>query len=342
MLDMMHKIIHTIRQNRIFQHSLFWLSTLVIYPIYAMGFGQYWVASFLTKLFILPTQILATYHLIYGLLPKYLLQKKYLRFFVLFLVSISFFCTLAHLVEDYVNPLYLTGYNDIHSISDILTNPFANIGYQGTNVYLTVLIVSIIKIIKDRFEEKQQLTVLQKEKTEAELNLLKAQINPRILTKSLRQLQKLSQQQSDKAPEVVLKLSEMLDYMLYQCNDPKVDLHKELSLIQNYLDMEQIRYGDQLSIEFSQAVHSKEIAISPLLLLSIVETAFQKEPPLNRKEQIVLEVKEHHQQLTCLLKSTLINNWNISNLRQQLDLLYKDQYSLTTDSDSIQLSIDLR
>jgi len=336
---MKKNILHIFQYNWLV-HTLLWLSTLIIYPIYALGFGEPIIDSFLEKLFDLPVQILATYFLVYHLIPKYIYTKKYFLFVFLFVLSAVFFCTLAHLLENYIYSIFLTDYEAL-PFQKILTNPFSNIESKGWDVYLTVFLISIIKFVKDRSEEKEQLTQLQKEKATAELNLLKAQINPRILTKSLRQLHHLAARQSDSAPEMVLKLADMLDYMLYQCNDATVQLDKELLLLKNYLEMEQLRYGANLSIDYQQDISTQTIAIAPLILLSIVEVAFQKEPTIKNKEQVSISVKERAYQLRVDISSTLINLSAIKTISRQLDLLYKEKYTLTTKDNKLHLTIDL-
>ena len=338
---MNNNILHSIQHNRVLLHTLFWLSTLVVYPIYALGFEEPVIVAFLEKLFDLPAQILATYFLLYYLIPKYIYTKKYVLFFLLFILSAIFFCRLAHLIDDYIAAQYLTPYHDIHSIQEILTHPFSNVWDKAWDVYLTVLLVAIIKFVKDRFKEKEQLAQLQKEKASAELNLLKAQINPRILTKSLRQLQYLATQQSDSAPEMVLKLADILDYMLYQCNDATVRLKKELLLLKNYLEIEQLRYGADLSTDYQQHISTQTAEIAPLLLLTIVELAFQKEPHPNKKEQVRIRVHENENQLTLEVTSTLMEVPDTETINRQLNLLYKDKYTLTIKENKLHLTLDL-
>lgn len=102
-------IIERIFQNRVVAHVLFWLSTLIIFPVYGMGMGMPFLAGFIIKLFLLPIQILATYSLIYYQIPKLLYQKKYLRFSIIFFLSLLVFCTLGHLADDFLIKPWLSG-----------------------------------------------------------------------------------------------------------------------------------------------------------------------------------------------------------------------------------------
>lgn len=341
-------IIARIFQNRIAVHALFWLSTLIIFPIYGMSFGLPFLAGLIIKGFLLPIQILATYLLIHYQIPKFLYQKKYLRFALFFFLSVLLFCTLGHLSDDLFIKPKLSGYGHAsHTILQILANPFANVGYNASDIYLTVFLAAGLKFMKDRMEEKTQLDILEQEKANAEINLLKAQINPRILSKTLHQLHTLTKEKSDAAPEVVIKLSEMLDYMLYQCNSPKVLVNDEITLIQNYLDLEKLRHGDNLQITFYHHLENKKIDITPLLLLSLVEAVFTKKEeqlPTNAKVEIIL--KEKKENLSLQITSNLVTQKTVftTDAKKQLDLLYPNQHELITTSkgDVFNLSLKLK
>jgi len=334
---MEHKlnITEKIFQNRMLLHICFWLSTLVIFAAYGTAIGWPFLAGFLIKLFFLPVQIAATYYLIYYQIPNFLYAKRYIRFAISFFLSALLFCTLAHFIEDFGLVQVMTGYSDeLHTVQEILRNPFANMGYNGEDIYLTVFIVTGLKFVKQRIDEKTQLDILEQEKSNAEINLLKAQINPRILSKTLHQLHTLTKEKSDAAPEVVIKLSEMLDYMLYQCNDPKVLVSDEITLLQNYLDLAQLRYGDAINIIFYHDLENKKIAITPLLLLSLIEAIFIKKEdqlPQNAKVEIILQ--EKNEQLNLQITSHLVEQKILlpTDAQKQLELLYPNQHELTIE-----------
>ena len=194
--------IERILQNRILAHVLFWLSTLIIFPLFGMSFGLPFLVGLLIKFFFLPIQITATYYLIYYQIPVFLYQKKYAKFALSLFASALIFCTLAHFSEDFGLTKFLSGYrNTVHTFWEILSNPFANIGYNAEDIYLTVFLVTGLKFIKERMEKKTQMEVLTQEKITAEINLLKAQINPKILSKTLHQLHTCLLYTSDAADE---------------------------------------------------------------------------------------------------------------------------------------------
>ncbi len=106
-----------------------------------------------------------------------------------------------------------------------------------------------VVIFKRWYLTQQHSLVLEKEKLEAELNFLKAQIHPHFLFNTFNNLYALTLIKSDKAPDIVIKLSELLDYMLYNSNEKEVKLQKEINQLKGYIDLGKIRYGERLNME---------------------------------------------------------------------------------------------
>lgn len=144
--------------------------------------------------------------------------------------------------------------------------------------YLTSLITAgVSTIVKISSDWAKQLRVQQELETrtmQTELNFLKSQINPHFLFNTLNSLYALTLKKSDEAPEVVIKLSEMMRYMLYECNEQKVLLGKEISYIRNYLDLEGLRHK-KLDIRFNVEGEPKNFQVAPLIFISFIENAFK-------------------------------------------------------------------
>jgi len=126
----------------------------------------------------------------------------------------------------------------------------------------------------------------------------------------------------------------MLDYMLYQCNSPSVLIANEIELIQNYLDLEKLRFGENINIHFYHDLTNKFAEIAPLLLVSMVEASLLKKGtalPTDAKVEIILQEKE--EQLTFKILSNLVNESTISDndLKKQLALLYPNQHQLNVN-----------
>ncbi len=331
-------LLDKILQNRVLTHILFWLFVLVLAPITAQENLQGTQEAFIYRLVALPMKMIATYFVVYYLIPQFLHTKKYLLFLIYFILSSVLFTVIyrfnnVHIAET------LVGVNaPKESLLEIIyeiENTF--FGYIGRLYYYSVIFF-IIKAFKDRAIKKRKIEELEKEKIQAELNFLKAQIHPHFLFNTLNNLYALTLDKSDDAPEVVAKLSEMLDYMLYQCREPKVMISKEIDLLQHYIDLEKLRYGDRLELDFAHTIDASQTFIAPLILISIVENAFKHGVSGAMKTsivQITLQVKEG------VLNFKVFNTKNqieqkdemnykqgigVKNIQRQLELIYPNQY----------------
>ncbi|MBC8172438.1 MAG: sensor histidine kinase [Chitinophagales bacterium] len=121
-------------------------------------------------------------------------------------------------------------------------------------------------------DEKNSLTKIN---TELELNFLKSQINPHFLFNTLNNIYSLALQKNDKAPEMIIKLSDLMRYMLYECNVEKNDLQKEVQFMRDYIELEKLRHGTDVEIDFLVSGDLRNKGIPPLLLIPFVENAFK-------------------------------------------------------------------
>jgi hypothetical protein len=182
----------------------------------------------------------------------------------------------------------------------------------------------------------QKLTI---EKQTAELNYLKSQTNPHFLFNTLNNIYSLARDKSDLAPESILRLSKILRFMLYETSGENIAVEQELKIIGDYLDLEKLRYDESLSIQFNYDVEDMRQALPPLLLIPLVENAFKHGVSETRDRPFVdIHLSIRNRKLTFKVKNSaehLADNFQIkekiglSNLRRQLELLFKE-YNLTT------------
>jgi len=336
----MHKkynLIDRLLQNRIWQHISFWLIILFIAPISSEGGIDEAIQAFIFRIVNLPIKILAAYFLTYFLIPNFFQKKQYSLSILLFLLFTYVFTVLYRINNIYVAET-LAGYTDKESILEIMTSFKWTVLAYFERLYRVALLFLIFKTVKDQVLKKQQIERLEKEKTTAELNFLKAQIHPHFLFNTLNNLYALTLDKSDDAPEVVAKLSEMLDYMLYQCNEPKTLISKEIELLEHYIDLEKLRYGDRLELNFQYKIDNPNSQIAPLILISLVENAFKHgvSGALQKPEiQIDLEVKNKvlHMHVfntkAANVQSDAMNykeGIGVKNIQRQLDLVYPKRY----------------
>ena len=141
--------------------------------------------------------------------------------------------------------------------------------------FVVGLLSTLVKIIFDWWQHIKEKQELQTQTMQSELRFLKSQINPHFLFNTLNNLYALTLKKSDKAPEIVIKLSEMMRYMLYECNEKKVLLSKEINYIRNYLDLEELRQGKNIKINFDVEGNVNEQRIAPLMFIPFLENSFK-------------------------------------------------------------------
>ena len=352
-------LIDRILQNKILSHLLFWVIFLLVTTVWgSVNYGSF-SDNLIKNISLLPAQMMAAYTLIYYQMPRLFLNKKYLQFLLSIFLSIYFFSVIARWCIIYLAEPFIREDFEQESFFEIISEPFYLLLVYFPSVYMVGFIMLTIKSVKDRLEEKHQLDVLQKEKATTELKFLKAQIHPHFLFNTLNNLYALTLSKSDAAPEVVVKLSELLDYILYQCNEPKIEIHKEVELLKGYIELEMLRYGEHLDLTFDYQIDDDNTPIAPLILLSIVENAFKHGASGNPTSPIIkinMEVKNDKLDMEVFntkpeiifqkeKKKKRIGIGN-TNLKRQLELNYPDCHQLeikdTDDSYLVVLKIDLK
>jgi LytS/YehU family sensor histidine kinase len=138
-----------------------------------------------------------------------------------------------------------------------------------------VVISFLLYGLREKFFQEKQMGQIQLEKLTTEINYLKAQINPHFLFNTLNNLYGMALQKSDKTPEVILRLSKMMDYMLYDTDDAKVYLVKDIENLENYISLENIRQGNNAVINYTKQGDAGEQKIVPLIFLPLVENGFK-------------------------------------------------------------------
>lgn len=204
----------------------------------------------------------------------------------------------------------------------------------------------------ERIKELERMHQLEKEKMATELKYLKAQLNPHFLFNTLNNLYSYVVNGSPKAPDMILRLSGMLDYVLYKSQNRAVPLRDEVEAIENFIGLEKNRYGDRLSIDF-QTMGDLKVPVSPLLLLSLVENAFKHGASGDiENPKIKIELKVNDVTIHCLVWNTKSQHQGelndaykegigLSNIKRQLDLIYEDNHELTITDEATTFTVNL-
>lgn len=313
-------------------HIFFWFFYALFWLLVSGSFKD--VYQILNTLIVVCFHALVAYFNIYMLVPLLLQKQRYFSYAFSLILSITFTCFPLAILIYFIGPGSMAEkqYN-IWSLDFFITNSF----FTSYAVGITMILRLIIQWYQ-REKEKAQLLQLN---SETELKFLKSQINPHFLFNCLNSIYALTLKKSDDAPETVLKLSEMLRYLLYEAGEEKVTIDKEIRYLNNYLELERIRLGNRGKIIFEHHTDSDEYLIEPMLLMPFVENSFKH--GLNKQAtdgwvSIVLNVNDgklhfvisnNKKETTEKKDSNEVGGIGLENVKKRLDILYPDKYTLT-------------
>lgn len=273
---------------RLSRHAAFWVAWLIFHGLI---YGSFWrgggsqtfggtfgealarslFISFSEAILFMPVHIFLSYAIIHFLLPRYLFTKKYMKLLGGFVVLLAVTALLSH----------LTAITLIHSFREAIgVKSGANTllfglmaGLRGSNTVAGF--ATAIKLIKYWYLKTEENQQLEKERLGAELKALRSQLHPHFLFNTLNNLYSLTLQQSPKAPHMVVQLSDLLRYMLTDCNKPLVNLGTEIRMLNHYIELEKSRMDKRLQITMHTKGDIDDYQIAPLLLLPFVENSFK-------------------------------------------------------------------
>ena len=275
--------------------------------------------------------IFISYVNIYYLIPKFLQNKKPLLY-MLSLIGMAF------LLSPILTSAYLLIYrNFLDEVSTRLE--FKNTAFI---ICLFVGLASMLfKVTKDWLIHQQERKELESQKLQSELKFLKSQIDPHFFFNTLNNLYALTLKKSDLAPEIVLRLSEMMRYMLYECNELKVPLDKEIKYLKNYIELEKLRQGNNFEIGFNVNGNAEDKMIAPLVFIPFLENSFKHGVNNQIKSGFVyinMELSEtdvkmsiENSKITSLTSNYQLKKSGgigLKNVRRRLKLIYPKQHKI--------------
>jgi hypothetical protein len=319
---------------RVWRHIAYWSFHITVWSIFWIVMGA--PTSFQRNLFDMllwtPVLILFTYPLVYGAIPHLLLKGKVVQFFLLILAWGG--------LGLYINSWFIMYlYAPLQEAMGLDFIP-QKVWQPHSYLCMTTSAASpmIIKFFKLWTIKQRDWTRAQQEKITAELQLLKAQVHPHFLFNTLNNIYSFSMDNSPKTPGMILKLSSLLSYMLYDCKAEEVQLEKEIENMQNYIDLEKERYGNKIEISWSVEGNIKNKFISPLLMLPFLENAFKHGVSEQlEKPWLSVDISVKSDSLRCKIvnsKNEFIkhhtngNGIGITNVKKRLALMYPNNHEL--------------
>ena len=316
-------------------HIAFWVLVWLFYG-YFFGFNSnnekyiLWFSSIL-----MPITIANTYFSIYYLIPRFLLKKRY-GLFILYGVYVLIGSAYIITISMFFGFIYMSelDFKGMPPLSRSLP-------YVLMSMYLVVIIVSAFKLAKHNYQslEKQKTienkflqTQLQLKKEE--LKFLKMQVHPHFLFNTLNTLYGFALKKADETPEMILKLSNLLDYILYQIDKPFVALSEELNHIEDYISLEKMRFNESLKVDFKTKNVNLDYQIAPRLLIPLVENSFKHGSLIHGILSISMEASVSGNELMFHIKNSHngepseTKGIGLENIRKRLEMLYPSKYNL--------------
>ncbi len=335
---------------RILRHLAYWCFWLGFYGIVNSQYhGTEFYKWLLFELYTMLVKVPFAYGLAYVIFPTFIPRKKYLGLIiVVLLLALVGLVALMFLYQLFPFPMP----NGVGGFSTPKTL------YMYTDLLYIASPVVLIKMTQEYIAQQKRSSELRQAKAEAEMKLLKNQLQPHFLFNNLNNIYSMVVTGHEYAAGSVLKLSELLSYMLYGSNNDKVLISQEVNLLNNYLELEKLRYGDRLSLSFENNLENESIMIAPLIFLPFVENAFKhgvsKDPVPGSWIRLVLETKKECVNFFIENKLTategtdqgteLTSGIGLTNIRRRLELIYPNQHELTISKKEtffVQLSIKL-
>lgn len=333
---------------RVLRHVLFWVIDLTIWAIFwTLSHHNIWRNLFHMVIW-LPVFVLYGYPFAYWIVPKVLLKGKYLSFLAIILL----WGVAGWFINIYYRMFVFIPIQEAMHFENVSVRA----GWPGSYLCMTTATgtVVVIAIFKQWIIKQREWLKSQKEKITAEIQLLKAQVHPHFLFNTLNNIYSFSLEGSPKTPGLILKLSSLLSYMLYDCKADEVLLEKETGIMKDYTDLEKERYGNKIEISWSVEGDIKDKYIAPLLMLPFLENAFKhgtseqlEKPWLNvdigvRQNILKCKIANSKNEFVPLSQ----NGIGVNNAKKRLDFLYPDKHELKMSDEGnffvVSLLIDLK
>jgi hypothetical protein len=289
------------------------------------------------------TVLLALYFYLnlYLIIPNLLKNKKMVWFVLATLLCFTAYVVIEPAIDIFVIKNYFSatdrGFQEFrnrvleHGYHLSAWETFRNLG----QIMFFFAIGTGWKVFQGWRQEEKQKDQAQKERLAAELSLLKSQVSPHFLFNSLNNIYSLTVQQSESAPLAVVKLSELLRYMIYHANKEFVTLSEELNYIENFIELQKLRLASDMNIDFEVDVRNKSIEIEPMLMIPVVENTFKHGVSYKEPSKIVIRIDDHGGRLNLYTSNHIFrkkkeesSGVGLDNLKKRLNLRHPGLYNL--------------
>lgn len=326
--------------KRLLLHILFWIC---FYALFAyinvlwdrstfprLPLQQLLKISLPAAFFELIPQVVFSYYMIYRAINNIVKKKFNIIYNILEVAAVLFLCMLMYrMMDNYITlPYIYKAPKLIHPLFEPMRITIAML-----DIIFAFGVMLCIKSVRVQLAAKEKEKNLIKEKLETELKFLKNQTNPHFLLNTLNNIYALARKKSNDTAEAVMRLSELLRFILYESNDKLIKLTDEIKVLEDYLELETIRYNERLTVSFEKEIENDTYQITPLLLLPFLENAFKHGISETRFESFIyICIKVKNSVLSFVIEnskdesisSNSAANIGLINVKRQLELTYSD------------------
>lgn len=323
-----------------------WVHAAVWLAIFALYFNMIYYFSTALKAIVIASYNVGSLLLIFYAIAQYVFPKYYHKKGIYFTISFGMIIILTTIVvcgEKY----YMTLFEDSH------TPPFV-FHYMRffTQLTLSFFVATSMSLMERANMLTEREKLLNEEKFDTELKLLKAQINPHFIFNALNNIYSLTYMQKTNAPDSVLKLSEMLRYVFYDCNKDKVSLQAEIAYINNFIAFQDMKSELKQNINLDVDVENETVEVAPMLFIPFIENAFKYSDIEDDENAFVnIKVNSSNNKLAFNIKNSIPqkgktlsgSGTGIKNVKHRLDIIYKDHYTfdITEDANTFNVSLNI-
>jgi len=280
----------------------------------------------------------------YVFIPRFLSKRKFKQYALAIFGTLIVIFVINYFTETFfappdhrLPPEFMSGKGPGHPEFIPERHFFINFGILVLST-ISFAVSTSIRGTSEWFKNENQLKEIENQKLMAELSYLKAQINPHFFFNTLNGIYALARQKSDKTPDVILKLSVIMRYIIYEANASKVLLTRELKHIDNYIELQKLRLTETVQVRYEVHGNPMNIMIEPLLFCVFVENAFKHGIDYSQKNTIsvILDILEKELRLTVsnpIVPGKKIHDRSdsgigLENIRKRLELLYPGKHEL--------------
>ena len=345
------------KQRRIIFHTLMWLSfAILLFLSYRLAYHLTYFNSFILTVRMCVVNMIVFYIFFYLVLPKvikvslglaiFYLMMLFPVFIIIWLLSTHLFSLLYYTLGFEIIEGELKGaiganakqtFWEVISIERIISQAVIFISILSPFFFVKILF-EISKLYSRTVKVQNEKNLLEIQNINIEKEFLKSQLNPHFLFNTLNNLYSLSLKKDNSVPEVILNLSDIMSYTLYESNSEKVELWKEVEFIKNYFELEKMRYSTDKKVQraFPTEADCKGLKIAPLLTFTFIENAFKYGLKSNNLDFINLEIKIENGKFLFMIENDFEEDKNenihggigIENVKKRLQLIYPENFQL--------------